>query len=77
MIKVSRKIYLSNKYQLNFSDGQAVFKKSYSVSNDRTIRVDTLEPGTTYTVILVAGDGIQAETKSDLQTVTTLSKGMF
>ena len=35
-----------------------------------------LEPGKTYITILVAGDGIRAETKSDSQLVTTLGKGM-
>ncbi len=58
------------------SDGQALFKKSYAVSNDRSILVNSLEPGKTYTAILVAGDGIEAETKSDPQMVTTVSKGM-
>ena len=58
-------------------DNQAEFKRSYSVSNDRTILVNTLEAGKTYTVILVAGDGILAETKSDPQMVTLLSKGMY
>lgn len=53
------------------------WKKSYSVSNDRTILVNALKPGLTYTVILVASDGITAETKSDPKMVTTLSKGSF
>ena len=53
------------------------YQKSYSVSNDRTILVNGLKPGITYTTILVASDGISAETKSDPQMVTTLSKGMF
>ena len=30
-----------------------------------------------YRVILVASDGIQAETQSDPQMITTLTKGMF
>lgn len=53
------------------------YERSYSVSNDRTILVNGLKPGTTYTTILVASDGISAETKSDPQMVATLSKGMF
>jgi hypothetical protein len=60
-----------------FTDAQADFKRSYSVSNDRTILVNSLEPDKTYTVILIASDGISAETKSDPQMITTLSKGMF
>jgi hypothetical protein len=58
-------------------DNQTEFKRSYSVSHDRTIVVNSLEPGKTYTVILVASDGILAETKSDPQMVTILSKGMY
>ena len=58
------------------TEGLALFKKSYAVSNERNILVNSLEPGKTYTVILVAGDGIEGETKSDPQMVTTLSKGM-
>ncbi len=58
-----------------FLDGQAIFKKTYAVSNDRTILVSPLEPGKTYITYLIAGDGIRAETKSDPQMVTTLGKG--
>lgn len=58
-------------------DGQAIYKRTYAVSNDRTILVSPLEPGKTYITILVAGDGIRAETKSDPQYVTTLGKGKF
>ena len=39
--------------------------------------VSPLEPGKTYITILVAGDGIRAETKSDPQYITTLGKGSF
>jgi hypothetical protein len=62
---------------LIFKEGQAIYKKTYTVSNDRTILVSPLEPGKTYTIILIAGDGILAETKSDPQMVATLGKGMF
>ncbi|CAF4169795.1 unnamed protein product [Rotaria sp. Silwood2] len=61
-------------YKENDQDDQTDFKKSYTVSNDRTIFVNALEPGKIYTTILVAGDGILAETKSDPQMVATLSK---
>jgi len=61
-------------YKEKERDGQAIFKKTYAVSNDRTIIVSPLEPGKTYITILVAGDGIRAETKSDPQWVTTLGK---
>lgn len=57
-------------------DGQAIFKRTYAVSNDRTILVSPLEPGKTYITVLVAGDGIRSETKSDPQYVTTLGKGL-
>jgi hypothetical protein len=77
MIKVCIEICISNHSQLNFSDGQAEVTNSSSVPYDRTILVNSLEPGKTYTVILVASDGILAKTKSDPQMVTTLSKGMF
>jgi len=60
-----------------FIDGQAIFKRTYAVSNDRTIIVSPLQPGKTYITVLVAGDGIRAETRSDSQKVTTLGKGMF
>lgn len=59
------------------SDESIEYQRSYSVSNDRTILVNGLKPGITYTTSLVASDGISAETKSDPQIVTTLSKGMF
>ena len=58
-------------------DGQALFKRTYAVSNDRTIMVSPLQPGKTYITILVAGDGILAETRSDPQKVTALGKGKF
>ena len=58
-------------------DGQALFKKTYAVSNAREIMVSPLQPGKTYITILVAGDGIFSETKSDPQKVTTLGKGKF
>jgi hypothetical protein len=58
-------------------DGQAIYKRTYAVSNDRTILVSPLEPGKTYITVLVAGDGIRSETKSDSQLVTTLGKGTF
>lgn len=38
--------------------------------------VSPLEPGKTYITILVAGDGIRAESRSDPQSVTTLGKGI-
>lgn len=60
-----------------FLDGQSIFKRTYAVSNDRTIIVSPLQPGKTYITILVAGDGIRAETKSDPQLVRTLGKGIF
>ena len=60
---------------VSFQDGQALFKRTYAVSNDRTILVSPLEPGKTYITVLVAGDGIRAETRSDPQRVTTLGKG--
>ncbi len=66
-----------NNIDFNLKDGQAIYKRTYSVSNDRTIIVSPLEPGKTYITILVAGDGIRAETKSDPQYITTLGKGMF
>ncbi len=66
-----------NNIILNFKDGQAIYKRTYAVSNDRTIIVSPLEPGKTYITILVAGDGIRAETRSDPQYITTLGKGMF
>ena len=58
-------------------DGQAIYKRTYAVSNDRTIMVSPLEPGKTYITILVAGDGIRAESRSDPQSVTTLGKGTY
>lgn len=58
-------------------DGQALFKKTYAVSNAREIMVSPLQPGKTYITILVAGDGILSETKSDPQKVTTLGKGTY
>ncbi|CAF3998844.1 unnamed protein product, partial [Rotaria sordida] len=61
-------------YKENDKDDQANFKTSYTVSNDRTIFVNGLEAGKIYTTILVASDGIQAETKSDPQMVSTLNK---
>ncbi|CAF1215999.1 unnamed protein product [Adineta ricciae] len=60
-------------FKENDKEGLALFKKSYAVSNERNILVNSLEPGKTYTAILVAGDGIEGETKSDPQMVTTLS----
>lgn len=59
------------------TDGQALYKRSYPVSNDRTIMVSPLIPGKTYITVLVAGDGIWAETKSDPQYITTLGKGKW
>lgn len=75
-------LYKANFLEINyinfwFEDGQAIFKRTYAVSNDRTIIVSPLGPGKTYITILVAGDGIRAETKSDPQLVTTLGKGRF
>ncbi|CAF3737740.1 unnamed protein product [Rotaria sordida] len=61
-------------YKEDERDGQSIFKRTYVVSNDRTIIVSPLEPGKTYITILVAGDGIRAETKSDPQSITTLGK---
>ncbi|CAF1002480.1 unnamed protein product [Adineta ricciae] len=61
-------------YKEDEKDGQAIYKRTYSVSNDRTIMVSPLEPGKTYLTYLVAGDGIRAETRSDSQKVTTLGK---
>ncbi|CAF4209111.1 unnamed protein product [Rotaria socialis] len=62
-------------YKENDQDDQTTtFKESYNVSNDRTILVNSLEPGKTYTTILVAGDGILSETKSDPQMVSTRKK---
>ncbi|CAF2515801.1 unnamed protein product [Rotaria sp. Silwood2] len=61
-------------YKENERDGESIFKRTYVVSNDRTIIVSPLEPGKTYITILVAGDGIRAETKSDSQLVTTAGK---
>ncbi|CAF3850131.1 unnamed protein product, partial [Rotaria magnacalcarata] len=62
-------------YKENDQDDQTTtFKKSYTVSNDRTILVNSLEPGKTYTTILIAGDGIASETKSDPQMVSTRNK---
>ena len=58
-----------------FEAEQVVEKKSYAVSNDRTILVSGLEPGKTYITSLVAGDGISSETRSDPQMVATLGKG--
>ena len=59
-----------------FEDSQAIFKRTYATSNDRTIPVSPLKPGKTYITVLVAGDGIRSETKSDPQLVTTLGKGL-
>jgi hypothetical protein len=39
--------------------------------------VSPLDPGKTYITLLVAGDGIRAETRSDPQYITTLGKGIF
>ncbi|CAF1114699.1 unnamed protein product [Rotaria sp. Silwood1] len=61
-------------YKEDERDGESIFKRTYVVSNDRTIIVSPLEPGKTYITILVAGDGIRAETKSDPQLVSTLGK---
>ncbi|UJR30186.1 hypothetical protein I4U23_017725 [Adineta vaga] len=61
-------------FKENDKEGQALFKKSYAVSNERHIFVNSLEPGKTYTAILIAGDGLESETKSDPQMITTLSK---
>ncbi|CAF4428566.1 unnamed protein product, partial [Rotaria magnacalcarata] len=36
--------------------GESIFKRTYVVSNDRSIIVSPLEPGKTYITILVAGD---------------------
>lgn len=70
--------YFSNdSFDLILLDDETEWKKSYTVSNDRTILINSLQPGTTYTVILIASDGISAETKSDPKMVTTLSKGIF
>lgn len=60
---------------LSVAEGQAPFNKSYAVSNERNILVNSLDPGKTYTTILVAGDGLDSETKSDPQMISTLSKG--
>ncbi|CAF1598127.1 unnamed protein product [Rotaria magnacalcarata] len=61
-------------YKEDERDGESIFKRTYVVSNDRSIIVSPLEPGKTYITILVAGDGIRAETKSDPQLVSTLGK---
>ncbi|UJR16314.1 hypothetical protein I4U23_003220 [Adineta vaga] len=61
-------------YKEDEKDGQAIYKRTYASSNDRTIIVSPLEPGKTYITVLVAGDGIRAETRSDPQKVTTLGK---
>ncbi|CAF0853285.1 unnamed protein product [Adineta steineri] len=61
-------------YKENDKEGQALFKKSYVVSNERNILINSLEPSKTYTTILIAGDGIDSEVKSDPQMITTLSK---
>ncbi|CAF2121861.1 unnamed protein product [Rotaria magnacalcarata] len=61
-------------YKEDERDGESIFKRTYVVSNDRSIIVSPLEPGKTYITILVSGDGIRAETKSDPQLVSTLGK---
>lgn len=58
-----------------FLDDPAAEKKTYAVSNDRTILVNGLDPGRTYVTRLVAADGIESETASDPQMITTLAKG--
>ena len=50
-------------------------KKTYAVSNERTILVSSLEPSKTYITQLVAGDGILSETASDPQLITTQALG--
>lgn len=50
-------------------------KKSYPVTSDRAISISSLKPGTIYITYLIAGDGIESETASDPQLITTLVVG--
>ncbi|CAF0900446.1 unnamed protein product, partial [Didymodactylos carnosus] len=59
------------RYKENDKDGQAIYKKTYDVTNERTIVISPLDPGRDYFVFLVASDGIKSEVESDRQYIRT------